>query len=299
MKPDAVKVPGWLPDVPEVRSDILDYYLEVERFDREFGELITALKQSGEYDNTLIIITGDNGMPFPRAKANVYDSGSKIPLILTMKGRVEPMEVSALVSLTDIAPTILELCGQKVPSEMTGSSLWPLLRKQKVEGRDIVFTERERHANVRKPELGYPCRALRTKDFLYIRNYEPDRWPAGDPDVYHSVGPFGDVDASPSKQYIMDQRQDPAIAPFFARAFGKRPAEELYDLQDDPDQLRNVVTDKKHSRVLSRLRKQMDDWQASTRDPRASGRKAAFDQYPYFGPPVKGAPSTYKPQLNK
>lgn len=299
LNPDEVKVPSWLPDVPEVRHDMLDYYYEVEQFDRQVGELVEVLKQSGAYDKTLIVITGDNGMPFPRAKANAYDAGSRVPLIITMRGKIAPMKVDDLVSLTDIAPTMLELSGLGIPAEMQGQSLWPLLNGKKIRSRDAVFIERERHANVRDPELGYPIRAVRTRDYLYIRNYEPDRWPAGDPELYHSVGPFGDVDDSPTKQFIMRKKTDPSWSPFFEQAFAKRPAEELYDLRKDPGQLTNIAADPAERKVLARLRKQLNNWQLASGDPRHKGENVAFDTYPYFGPPVKGAPSTYKPVTNK
>ena len=290
-----VNVPAWLPDVAEVRGDILDYYYEVEQFDWQLGELLSILKASGELDNTLIIITGDNGMPFPRAKANVYDAGARVPLILSLSGKIPRQRIAELVSLTDIAPTILELAGEQIPQQMSGVSLWPLLRKEKAARRDGVFIERERHANVRAGELGYPCRAVRTKDYLYIRNYAPDRWPAGDPELYHSVGPYGDVDASPSKKFILDNKYKPEIAPIYSRAFAKRPAEELYDLKADPHQLNNVASNKRYSKVLRRLKKEIEEWQVSTHDPRSSGEVIVFDNYPYYGPPVEGAPSRYKP----
>ena len=298
MDPGKVSVPGWLPDTPEIRRDILDYYYEIEQFDSQLGEIITLLRQKEQYENTLIIITGDNGMPFPRAKANLYDSGTKVPLIISMGTVVGPMEINEFVSLTDIAPTILELAVKSVPETMSGASLWDLLRKEKRQERRMVFTERERHANVRDAELGYPSRAIRTDDFLYIRNYEPDRWPAGDPELYHSVGPFGDVDASPSKEYVMNKRSQTDIAPFFQMAFAKRPTEELYDLRSDPDQKKNIVGDRKFGHDLRQLRTQLNQWQMATKDPRATNARFNFDNYPYFGPPVPGARSTYKPAID-
>lgn len=296
LNPNNVRVPAWLPDAPVVRNDILDYYTEVEAFDRQFGELLKTLEASGEFDNTVIIITGDNGMPFPRAKANLYDAGTRVPLIVSMPKKISKTKIQDLVSLTDIAPTILEVCGQPVPEEMTGKSLWPLLAGEPTTGRKMVFSERERHANVREPELGYPGRAVRTFDYLYIRNYEPNRWPAGDPELYHSVGAYGDVDNSPSKQFIIEMKNDPRIVPFFSRAFEKRPAEELYDLRADPAQLKNIVSSGKHRKALAELRRALEEWQIQTGDPRGSGQAVMFDAYPYYGPPVKGAPSTYTPQ---
>jgi arylsulfatase A-like enzyme len=301
MNPGKVKVPAWLPDVPEVRKDLLDYYFEIEEFDRELGQILDILRSAGELENTLIIITGDNGMPFPRAKANLYDAGTKIPLIIGLKGKIRPGTiVEELVSLTDIAPTILEATGQTIPSGVRGKTLWPLLRNEKSSDRHAVFVGRERHANVRRFELGYPARAVRTKDFLYIRNYEPARWPSGDPELYHSVGPYGDTDDGPSKAYILEHRMDPALRPFFERAFAKRPADELYDLKNDPDQLKNVASDTKYKKELESFKKQLAEWQVATGDPRsAHGHPVIFDQYPYYGPPVSGATSTYKPPLDK
>ena len=297
LKVEEVKVPSWLPDVPVVRKDILDYYQEVEQFDSQFGEIMAVLREMGELDNTFIIITGDNGMPFPRAKATLYDAGTRVPLIMALKGEINPgVNTSDLVSLADIAPTILEAAGLPISPEMTGESLWPMLRHADTGHREMVFTGRERHANVREPELGYPGRAVRTRDYLYIRNYEPDRWPAGDPQLYHSVGPYGDVDGSPAKEYILDNQHRPDVAPFFAWAFAKRPAEELYDLRSDPHQLNNVASQPQYKETLRYLGQELARWQERTRDPRLhNSHYVSFDRYPYFGPPVKGARSQYKP----
>lgn len=301
MKISEVKVPGWLPDETVVRNDILDYYFEVQRLDRELGEILSMLEKVGQLENTLVVITSDNGMPFPRAKANLYDAGTRMPLIMRWKGKIKPgRQIKEFVSLTDLAPTFLEAAGQKVPNEMTGSSLWPLLEGKKIkENRQMVFVERERHANVREGDVGYPARAIRTADFLYIRNYHPERWPAGDPDLYHSVGPYGDTDDSPSKQYILQNKDQKSVIPFYIRGFAKRPAEELYDLKLDPDQLSNVAGNPKYSNHLKNLAKELNRWQEKTKDPRAGNKSnVSFDAYPYFGPPMEGAPSIYKPQTS-
>jgi N-sulfoglucosamine sulfohydrolase len=301
LKASDVKVPGWLPDTDTVRNDILDYYFEIERLDRELGEMLSMLEEAGQLDNTLVVITSDNGMPFPRAKANLYDAGTRMPLIMRWKGKINAgQKINAFVSLTDLAPTFLQIAGQKVPDEMVGVSLWPLINGEKTAtNRNRVFVERERHANVRKEELGYPSRAIRTDSFLYIRNYHPERWPSGDPDLYHSVGPYGDTDDSPSKQYILQNKAQQSIMHYFNLCFAKRPMEELYNLQTDPDQVNNLARDPKFTNILNTLAKGLTDWQAKTEDPRV-GREpySAFDTYPYFGPPVKGAPSTYKPNTS-
>jgi arylsulfatase A-like enzyme len=223
-------------------------------------------------------------MPFPRAKANVYDGGTRVPLAIRWHGTVEAgRAIDAFVSLTDLAPTILEAAGLKPLEAMTGRSLLPLLRGQSQGGRDRVFVERERHANVRRGDLSYPARAIRTSDYLYIRNFRPDRWPAGDPELYFAVGPFGDIDGGPSKSLLLDRRSDAESARYFQLATAKRPAEELYDLRRDPDQLVNVAGQAAHRDAQARLRRDLDRWLRETGDPRATADDDRWDRFPYYG----------------
>ena len=292
LKLESVVVPPFLPDTPEVRSDLLDYYLEVQRFDREVGEILDKLAAAGELDNTLVVVTSDNGMPFPRGKANVYDAGVHMPLAVRWPGRVTGGRViDAFVSHMDLAPTFLEAAGLRPPGSMTGRSLWPLLRDERVAEREQVFVERERHANVRPGDLSYPMRAVRTRDFLYIRNFRPDRWPAGDPEKYVAVGPFGDIDDGPTKQLLLSRHAaDEVITPFFELATAKRPAEELYDLRGDPWQVVNVAGRPEHARVQKTLREALDRWMRQTGDPRAKSGADPWDRYPYYGQPGPSEP---------
>jgi N-sulfoglucosamine sulfohydrolase len=280
----SIRVPEFLPDTPEVRRDLADYFFEVQRFDRELGEIVERLRALGELDNTLIVITADNGMPFPRAKANVYDAGARVPFAMRWPGRAKAgLVTDAFISLSDLAPTFLEAAGLKPPATMSARGILGLATGARAQRRDHVFLERERHANVRKGDLSYPIRAVRTEDWLYIRNVRPDRWPAGDPEMYVAVGPYGDIDGGPSKTLLLDRRGDPAIAPFFALATAKRPAEELYDLKADPAQLNNVAGDEKHAATKARLRRQLDEWMRTTGDPRATKDDDRWDRYPYYG----------------
>ncbi len=285
LRPELVRVPPYLPDVSAVRSDILDYYFEVQRFDSEVGELLRQLEKNGRLDNTIVVMTGDNGWPFPRSKANLYDSGTQQPLAVRWPAAVRSGRVlDDLVTLSDLAPTFLEAAGLKPLPEMTGRSLLGLIAGSEQPGkRTVAFVERERHANVRRGDLGYPARAIRTADFLYIRNFRPDRWPAGDPELYFSVGPFGDCDGSPTKDWILSHRSAAEIARVFHIAFEKRPAEELYDLKKDPYQMNNVAGQPEYSEARKRLREKLERWMSETGDPRATSDDDRWDKYPYFG----------------
>ncbi len=272
MKHEDVIVPGFLPDLPCVRNDIMDYFFEVERFDRECGQIIRELERMGELENTLIVMTSDNGMPFPRAKANLYDYGARMPLVMYWPAQIEAgTEINDFVNAIDFGPTFMEAAGLEVPESFSGRSLLPLFNGAAADGdRDQVFLERERHANVRAGDLSYPCRAVRNHDFLYIRNFEPERWPAGDPEAHQSVGQYGDVDNSISKFLLMDtegQNQDPSL---FDLAFGKRPAEELYVLAEDPYNLNNVADDSAYRDVLETLRSELEAFMKETGDLRTT-----------------------------
>jgi len=288
MKPEEVRVPRFLPDAPEVRGDILDYYFEIQRLDREAGAILARLEKDGRLDNTIVVFTSDNGMPFPRAKANLYDAGTHVPLAIRFPGKAKAgQQRDDFVVLTDLAPTLLEAAGLTPPAAMTGRTLMPLLAGSRQADRDRVFVERERHAQVRRGDLSYPARAVRTERFLYIRNFRPDRWPAGDPEKYFAVGPFGDIDGGPSKDLLLNRRGDPAIAGAFALATAKRPREELYDLRKDPDQLENVAGRRDYQQEQRRLEGMLEKWMRDTGDPRSSNDDDRWDKYPYYGNPAK------------
>jgi N-sulfoglucosamine sulfohydrolase len=288
MKLADVHVPPYLPDDADVRSDILDYYFEVQRFDRDVEQCLNALAKAGRLDETIVVVTSDNGWPFPRSKANLYDYGTHMPLAIRWPERIRGRtRVDEFVSLTDLAPTFLEAARLTVPSEMTGRSLWNLLSGETDAGRDQVFTERERHANVRRGDLGYPSRAVQTAGYLYIRNFRPDRWPAGDPEPWKAVGPFGDIDNGPTKAAIVDNSDDPVIARLFELACAKRPSEELYDLRNDPYQLINVAERREFRATRENMRNRLENWMRRTRDPRALIDDDRFDRYPYFGSTIR------------
>ncbi|MEW4526428.1 sulfatase [Maioricimonas sp. JC845] len=291
---DAIRLPACFPDSDVVRSDVADYYFEVERFDRLVGDAVKALEEIGELDNTLILMTGDHGMPFPRCKSNVYDSGTRVPLAACWPNRVPAGRVvTDFVSLTDLAPTFFEIAGVPIPEDVTGRSLLPILTSEQSgridPARDHVLVGKERHVPSQEaPDMGgYPFRAIRTDRFLFVRNFEPQRWPNGTPNHTKAAIPgtwYGDTDNGPTKTYMINNRdKDETHRRLYELSFGKRPAIELYDLSSDPDQLVNVADHPEFAETRRQLNQRLTDELRETGDPRIIGGGESFDEYPYLG----------------
>lgn len=285
--PSKVIVPAIFPDNATVRSDILDYYVEIEHFDSMVARAMATLEKRGLLDNTIVVVTGDHGMPFPRAKASLYDWGSKVPLAIRWPAGIKNpgRTVDGFVNLSDLAPTYLEAAGLEVPDMMTAVSLIDIFNNQPVHKRLAAYIAMERHDGCRAGGKGYPCRAIRTGDYLYIYNFEPTRWPSGSPDpsVCARAIPFGEIDDSPTKTFVMEHRNEHEVAHLAELAFGMRPAEELYDLKKDPEQLVNVAGSVRYQAAQHRLRRELFNHLATTRDPRVVGGKVDWDYYPYYG----------------
>ena len=301
--PDALKgkLPAFLPDVPVVREDFADYLGEVQAWDAMIGALLEELERFGELDRTLIVLSGDHGMPgVPYGKCNVYDLGVHAPLLVRWGDRIQGGRVvDDFVNLMDLAPTFLASAGVDPPATMQARSFLDVLLSDKQghvdPSRDHVIVGQERHVpNARAGNLPYPKRAIRTREFLYIRNFKPDRWPMGDPrGVDESEAPsfdqlasrtgvtFADMDASPTKAWLVTHRAEPNVHRYYRFAFGKRPAEELYDLRRDPHQVNNVATDARFTAVKARLAARLMKHLRQTGDPRVIGNGDAFDRPPY------------------
>jgi uncharacterized sulfatase len=276
-------VPPFLPDTPEIRSDILDYYVEIEHLDRHLSRMLDLLEKRGELENTLVVVTADNGMSFPRSKATMYEYGIHMPLAVAWPAVCKGgRKIDDLITFTDFAPTFLEAAGLPVPKIMTGKSFVDVLKSGKAgrvdPARNWAVSGRERHSHARFDNLGFPARAIRTEQYLYIRNFKPDRWPAGDPEQY------ADVDNGPSKTFILKHRNDPKIKPFFEAAFGKQPAEQLFDIRTDPGCMKNLAGSSAHAAVLKKLRAQLDQTLLAQRDPRVLGTGDIWDSYPRYSP---------------
>ncbi len=304
------RLPAFLPDVHEVREDVCDYLGECQAFDAGLGVLLKRLEEIGELDNTLLVVSGDHGIPgFPRAKCNLYDIGCEVALAAMWPGRIKPGRVvEDFVNLMDLAPTFLEAAEVHAPESMTARSLLPVLESERsgqVESdRTFVVTGRERHgAGAREGGLPYPQRAIRTRDYLYINNFAPDRWPMGDPDGLDDLSAeapsfeelesntqavYADLDAGPTKAWMIHHRADEDVQELFQLGFGKRPQEELFDLRVDPDHMNNLANDPDYQTVREELSARLLEVMREQADPRIVEQPCRFERPPYAGPVQDG-----------
>ncbi len=309
IEPDSVKgkLPKFMPDVPEVRADYTDYMGEIQAWDAGVGVLIKKLEEIGELDNTLVVISGDHGMPgVPGGKCNLFDFGVGVALIARVPGVPGGRVLDDFVNLMDLAPTFLEAGGVTPPAVMTGRSLMNVLLSKKSglvdPSRTWVVTGRERHvAAAREGNLPYPHRALRTADFLYVRNFAPDRWPMGSPKFtsradlpsadeleHNTFVAFADMDASPTKAWLVGQYALPQWQWHYDYAFAKRPAEQLFDLRKDPDQTVNVADDPAYASAKRDMSARLMKILTEANDPRVTGDGQTFERSPYTDPePVR------------
>ncbi|MGE9266513.1 MAG: sulfatase family protein [Verrucomicrobiales bacterium] len=295
LNPDDLKgkLPPFLPDVPVIRQDMVDYLGEAIAFDRACGIIIEELKKTGEYDNTLIVISGDHGVPgFPRAKTNCYDFGSRVLFAARWpEGIKAEQRLEAPISLIDLAPTFLAAGGLPPEEGMNGQNLLPILKEGKHEElRGWALIGREVHVQTaRKLQLPYPTRAIRTAEHLYIINFKTERDPNGDShpeneDDYKDLrertyASYADIDASPTKAWLVTHRDDPAIQKEWELGFGERPEIEFYDLKNDPHQIHNLANDPAHEATRSALHNQLMAELEANEDPRLNGDQ--FDYPPY------------------
>ena len=296
IEPDALKgrMPKFLPDVPEIREDVADYLGECKAFDAYVGVILQRLEETGEADHTLIVISGDHGMPgVSSGKGNLYDHGVSVALIIQVPGGKGGRVVDDMVSLPDLAPTFMEVGGVTPPAGLYGRSLMSLLRSDRSgvidPTRDWVITGRERHVAIaRDGNLPNPVRSLRTPEYVYIRNFTPDRWPMGSPGaISETTAPTGaelenntyisyaDMDGGPTKAWLVGHRNEPEGKRYYDFAFGKRPAEELYDVRQDPDEMNNLAGNPAFAAIKERLSERLLKVLTDAQDPRVidAGRK--------------------------
>ena len=283
--------PFW-PDNDSIRNDMLDYGLEIEHVDRHLGEMLRALQESGRLENTLIVVTSDNGMPFPRGKGQAYELSNHMPLAVMWKAGIRSpgRKVTDFVSFIDFAPTFLEVAG--VPRErttmqpITGRSLTGIFRSERAgrvdPTRDYVLIDKERHDIGRPGDAGYPVRGIVTDGWLYLRNFEPERWPAGNPETGYL-----DTDGGVTKTWILNARRAGRDRHPWLWSFGKRPAEELFDLRRDSANMINLAERPELAGEKEALRSRLFDELRRLGDPRILGQGHFFEAYPYAHPELR------------
>lgn len=293
-KIEEVKVPSYLPDVTAVRSDLADYAIEVEYADAHIGRALQALEAAGELENTVVVVTSDHGMPFPYVKGQIFEDGFHLPLAIRWPKAIKAGRVvEDFINVRDFAPTWMELAGLKPHEQMSGKSLVNILKSEKsgiIEPeRNVMLVGKERHDLGRPDDLGYPVRAMRTKDYLYVHNYFPDRWPVCNPET-----DFGNCDPGPTKEVIKFLGGH-----YFELCFGKRPADALFKLSDDPECTRNLANDPAYTQIMEDMQYRMMNMLRAEQDPRALGNGAIFDTYKYTGPRQKAYDTWLKEQDSK
>lgn len=292
------EVPAFLPDSSEIRNDLLDYAFEVERFDNDCGKFLDILTHEGMMDNTMIIVTSDNGMAFPYAKANCTEYGIHMPLAVCWKKKIPANQtVSKLVGFIDLTATIHHAFDIKNEGEhpISGKSFLELLMENQKTTTPVhqqkIFAGRERHSSSRYNTLGYPQRCIRTNQFLLVRNYKPERWPAG-PGQKNKKGPnselgpkhngYHDIDACPTLDYLIKGRSDSTISKYFHLAVSKRNYEQLFNIIEDPYCINDLVGKPEYKEKHKELADQLTNYLVQTKDPRENGNGDIFETYPRY-----------------
>ncbi len=289
---DIDQIPAFWPDNDSVRTDMLDYAYELEYFDQHLVKMLDMLEKAGKLENTLVVVTADNGMPFPRIKGQAYEFSNHLPLAIMWKEKIKNPGriIDDFISFTDFAPTFLEVAGLNTDTvgmqPVQGKSLTSIFFSEKkgiVEPeRDHVLIGKERHDVGRPHDWGYPIRGIVKNDFLYLHNFEPGRWPVGNPETGYL-----NVDGSPTKTVLIQSRHQDDTKKYWQWSFGKRGEEELYSLENDAACVRNLAIDPEYNEIMASLKNQLFEELKTQGDPRMFGKGYVFDEYEYSGA-VKG-----------
>lgn len=280
------KVPDFWPDNDSVRVDMMDYAYELNHFDQHLGKMIAYLEETGELENTIVVVTADNGMPFPRAKGQAYQFSNHLPLaIMWPQGIQKPGRViDDFVSFIDLAPSFLDLAGVDMERSgmepVTGESLRSIFTSKDggwlEHDRKHVLIGKERHDIGRPNDQGYPIRGMVTEEYLFVKNYKTERWPAGNPEMG-----YPNVDASPTKTQVLRTLLAEDEKKYWDMSFGKRTPMELYNLKEDPYCINNLA--ESEPELLDSFCIEMERELTLQGDPRMFGEGDLFDNYKYSG----------------
>ena len=274
-RPEDVTVPPYYPDAPEVRADLALYYDEISRLDSYVGKVLDELSAQGVADNTLVIFMADNGRPFPRCKTTVYDSGIRPPFLVRWPARVKAGSVSqSLISSIDLAPTFLALAGAKAAPSMQGRSFEATLSNPDAPARTVAFAEHNWH------DFDDHQRSVRTGRFKYIRTAYTDL----------PQTPPADAVRGETFQAMLKWKAAEKLTDIQQTCFRlPRPAEELFDVEADPHELRNLANDPQHAKTLDDLRAELTKWERETED-RVPASRAPEKFHRETGLPLAGKP---------
>lgn len=258
--PATVEVPEYYPDDEVSRRDWAGYLDAVRMLDEKVGRVLDRLEEDGLADRTIVAFFGDHGRPMPRDKQFLYDGGIRVPLVVRWPANLEPGSVrDELVNMIDLSATSLAWAGIEVPEHMEGKVF---LGPGKMPDRDYIFAARDRC-----DETVDRIRAVRDKRFKYIRNYHPDR-------PYMQLNRYKEVSYPIWRQMQRLERDGKISAEQYPFLAGTRPPEELYDTQEDPNELRNLADSADHQQILTRMSTVLDAWI------RQSGDKGEVDEDP-------------------
>ena len=295
---DIDKVPAFWPDTDSVRADMLDYAYEIEYFDHHLQKMLKILEERGELENTIVVVTSDNGMPFPRIKGQAYEYSNHLPLAIMWKEGIKNpgRKIDEFISFIDFSPTFLELA--QVPEEeanmqpITGKSFTKMLYSARSgdmkEERDAVIIGKERHDVGRPNDQGYPIRGIVSGQYLYLYNFETERWPSGNPETGYL-----NTDGSPTKTVVLNGRKDPGRHLYWAQSFGKRPQEELFHIGIDPECITNLALHPELQVIRANLKNRLFTRLKKEKDPRMYGKGHVFDEYPYSRPEFRNFYNRY------
>lgn len=252
-RPADIVIPPWLSDHAEVRQELAEYYQSISRLDQGIGLVLKAIADTGHESDTLVIYLSDNGPPWPGAKTTLYDPGIHLPLIIRNPLQETSGVVSeAMVSWTDITPTVLDWAGVQKPAGVFGRSMMPILDQPQPEDWDTVYGSHTFH----EITMYYPMRMIRTRQYKYILNL-----------AYGMEFPFAaDLWGSPTWQGVLN-RGDDRYGRRTIEAYVRRPREELYDLQADPHEANNLAAGPNQANRVAEFRARLLEWQEKTNDP--------------------------------
>ena len=266
--PEQLTVPPYLLDLPETRAAMADYYTDVTNMDSEVGQALRALEEAGRDQDTAVIYTSDQGAQFPFGKWTCYDVGLRVPFIVRWPGRIEGGATSdAMIHFVDVLPTLIELAGGSPPDDLDGKSFADVLRGKADRHRDVVFGVQTTRGIIDGSEA-YAIRSVRTDRYHYIRNLNHDS-------AFHNVLIGKDRAYWPA--WVERAKTDPHAAAV-VRRYQHRPAEELYDVRNDPYELNNLADDPALQRVKADLAGQLSRWMEQQGDRGVATELQAFER---------------------